>query len=185
MPVGSTSFRSSLGDDDSIAELARELGLLWDGLDRLINNAGMLVAGERFGELRAEALLRSYRVNAVGPLLLTQALADRLARGERPRVAMISSLLGSIASTRRFGTPSYAISKAALNMATRQAALALAPRGVLCLALSPGWVRTDMGGPEAELAPPESVAAMIDFLERAPPEASGGFFERDGSPLPW
>ncbi|GIX32562.1 MAG: short-chain dehydrogenase [Lysobacterales bacterium] len=174
-----------LTDERSIVELARELDRNGDALDRLINNAGVLVSGERFGAVSAEALVQSFRVNAAGPFLLAQALAGALARGVRPRAVSISSSLGSIAATQRFGTPSYAISKAALNMATRQLALALEPRGVLCFALSPGWVRTDMGGPEAELGVDESVGAMIDFLERAGPEAAGGFFDRHGSPLAW
>jgi NAD(P)-dependent dehydrogenase (short-subunit alcohol dehydrogenase family) len=174
-----------LAREPSLAELVRELDLIAGTLDRLINNAGMLPAGERFGAVSPEALLLSFRVNAAGPFLLAQALAERLERGQRPRAVSISSLLGSIASTQRFGTPSYAISKAALNMATRQLALALGPRGVLCFALSPGWVRTDMGGPEAELGVEESVASMIDFIERADGAAAGGFFDRDGMPLPW
>lgn len=174
-----------LADERTILELARELDRTGDALDRLINNAGVLVSGERFGAVSAEALVQSFRVNAAGPFLLAQALAGALARGVCPRAVSISSSLGSITATQRFGTPSYAISKAALNMATRQLALALEPLGVLCFALSPGWVRTDMGGPEAELSVEESVSAMIDFLERAGAEAAGGFFDRHGSPLAW
>ncbi len=174
-----------LAEDRAIAELAREVALIGDTLDRLINNAGMLIAGERFGTIVAESLARSFRVNAAGPFLLAQALAEPLARGQRPRVVSISSLLGSIAATRRFGTPSYAISKAALNMATRQLSFALGARGILCFALSPGWVRTDMGGPEAELAPEHSVAAMIGVIERAGEEAAGEFLDLEGRTLPW
>src|SRR5262245_30143896 len=69
----------------SIAELAREAALVFDGLDLLINNAGMLVSGERFGSLTAEHLETSLRTNAVGPLLLTQALAPLLAKGKHAR----------------------------------------------------------------------------------------------------
>lgn len=174
-----------LADERSIAELASEVRLIGDRLDRLINNAGVLVAGERPGSIRAESLIRSFLTNAVGPLLLTEALVDVLARSQDPRVVAISSRLGSIGATQRFGTPSYAISKAALNMATRQLAFALRPRGILCFVLSPGWVRTDMGGPSAELAPEQSVAAMIELIERLDANAAGGFFDFDGQPLPW
>src|SRR3546814_894781 len=102
----------------SIAELERELPLLDEDLsiDLLVNCAGVLHSGERFGSLDARVVEDSFRTNAMGPLLLTQALASRLADGAR--VANISSVLGSIASVARFGTPSYDISKCAQNMAT-------------------------------------------------------------------
>src|SRR5690606_620425 len=92
----------------SHAELARELPLVLgdDGrLDLLLNNAGVLHSGERFGRLEAAGFEDSFRTNALGPLLLVQALASRLADGAR--VANLSSELGSIGSTTRFGTPSY------------------------------------------------------------------------------
>src|SRR5690554_523631 len=129
-----------VADPKSHAELARELPLVLDGhgddrpgrIDLLLNNAGVLPSGERFGRLGAENLEHSFRTNAMGPLLLTQALAPLLADGAR--VANLSSRLGSIASTERFGTPSYNISKAALNMATVLLAHALAERGIVVAA---------------------------------------------------
>jgi len=131
----------------SIAELARELPLL-DGMpsiDLLVNCAGVLHSGERFGNLDPAVIEDSFRTNAMGPLLLTQALAPRLADGAR--VANISSVLGSIGSLARFGTPSYDISKCAQNMATALLAQALQPRGIVVLALTlagrgPTWVAT-------------------------------------------
>ena len=126
----------------SIAELARELPLLDAALslDLLVNCAGVLHSGERFGSLDPAVVEGSFRTNAMGPLLLTQALAPRLADGAR--VANISSVLGSIASLTRFGTPSYDISKCAQNMATALLAHALQDRGIVVLALHPGWART-------------------------------------------
>jgi NAD(P)-dependent dehydrogenase (short-subunit alcohol dehydrogenase family) len=174
-----------LGKPATIAELAREAHMLFEGLDLLVNNAGMLVPGERFGSLEAEALEASFRTNAVGPLLLTQALAPLLARGEAPRVANVSSVLGSIAGVREFRTPSYAMSKAALNMATAQLARALAPQGVVVVALHPGWARTDMGGAQAEVEPAAAVAGMLGVIEALAPADTGSFRDWQGRSLAW
>jgi NAD(P)-dependent dehydrogenase (short-subunit alcohol dehydrogenase family) len=101
-----------VSDPRAIAELVRELLLLdsddaRDRIDLLVNGAGVLHSGERFGSVSAVNLDYSFRTNAMGPFLLTQALAPRLADGAR--VANITSQLGTIANTPRFGSPSYAI----------------------------------------------------------------------------
>lgn len=170
----------------SLRELASELPLAIgeDGrLDLVLNNAGVLHAGERFGRLEAANFEDSFRTNALGPLLLVQALATRLADGAR--VANLSSELGSIGSTTRFGTPSYNMGKAAQNMATVLLAHALAERGIVVVALHPGWVRTDMGGARAELEPAEAVAALLGLIAGLAPGDSGRFLDRNGQPLPW
>ena len=174
-----------VADPRSIAELARELPLLGDDapLDLLVNCAGVLHSGERFGSLQAATLDDSLRTNAIGPLLLTQTLAPRLADGAR--VANLSSILGSIASVSRFGTPSYAISKAAQNMATVQLAQALAPRGIVVLALHPGWARTDMGGDQATVPVADSVAGLLRVIDAARAADSGTFRDWRGRTLPW
>lgn len=174
----------------SVAELAREAALVVDGLDLLINNAGMLVSGERFGSVTSEALETSFRVNAVGPMLATQALADLLRRGTAPKVANLSSQLGSIGLTRSpnasgFHTPSYNISKAALNMVTVLLANALEPDGIPVIALHPGWAKTDMGGPQAQVPAPESVAGMLREIDALTLQASGRFRDWQGRDLPW
>lgn len=174
-----------VADPKSIAALAAELPLVDTGLRLrlLVNCAGVLHSGERFGRLSADVLQDSLRINAIGPLLLTQALAPLLADGAR--VANISSQLGSIGNTGRFGTPSYAISKAAQNMATAQLAQALSSRGIVVLALNPGWVRTDMGGDDATVAPDESAAGLLRVIDAAIPAQSGGFMDWRGESLPW
>src|SRR3546814_17608967 len=119
-----------LADPKSHAALAAELPLaLGDGerLDLLVNAAGVLHSGERFGKVSAAILDDSFRTNAAGPLLLTQALAPLLADGAR--VANLSSELGSITHAGRFGTPSYLTSKAAPNMAIVLPDTALRERG--------------------------------------------------------
>lgn len=206
----------------SRAELAHELPLVLDAdgdeapgrIDLLVNNAGVLHSGERFGQLQQATLEDSLRTNAIGPLLLAQEVAPLLRDGavaeggggavnqagigERldrapaafgncgcPVIANLSSQLGSIAGVHRFGAPSYAISKAAQNMASAQLARALAARGIVVLALHPGWVQTAMGGDKAPDAPDKVVAGMLHVIDAATPEQSGGFFDWQGESLPW
>lgn len=154
-------------------------------VDLLINNAGILVSGERFGNVKAESLAESFAVNAAAPLLITQALAPLLALGSKPRVLCITSQLGSIAQANGFRTISYAMSKAALNMAAKRLAAELAPRGIVVLAVHPGWVRTAMGGSGATLAPADSVRALLGLIERAGVQNAGKFLAHDGAELPW
>lgn len=177
-----------VADPRAIAELARELLLLdnddaGDRINLLVNGAGVLHSGERFGSVPAINLDDSFRTNAVGPFLLTQALASRLA--EQARVANISSQLGSIANTTRFGTPSYNISKAAQNMATKLLAATLAPRGIVVVALHPGWVQTEMGGAGATVTPTEAVSGLLRVLDGLKPVDGGRFLDWRGECLPW
>lgn len=174
-----------LPEPASIAAFHSALAAYTDRIDRLINNAGILVSGERFGVLDADAMARTHAVNVIGPVLLSQACADLLERGERPRIVNVSSALGSIGSVGAFTSPSYNASKAALNMWTRLLAQALNPRGVLCFAISPGWVRTAMGGENAELSPEQSVADVIGTIEAAGEAEQATLLRRDGVPLPW
>jgi NAD(P)-dependent dehydrogenase (short-subunit alcohol dehydrogenase family) len=175
-----------VADPRAITTLQREL-LLLDGdgehLDLLVNCAGVLHSGERFGSVAAANLEDSFRTNAMGPFLLTQTLAARLADGAC--VANLSSQLGSIGSLTRFGTPSYNISKAAQNMATALLAAALRERGIIVIALHPGWAQTDMGGAQATVPAPQSVAGLLRVLDGLKLADSGQFRDWRGEPLPW
>ncbi|MDG2517782.1 SDR family oxidoreductase [Lysobacter soli] len=172
-----------VGDPKSHAELARELPLVMDGIDLLINNAGVLHSGERFGHVPPANLDDSVRTNASGPFLLTQTLAERLVDGAT--VANLSSVLGSIASTASFSTPSYAMSKAAQNMTTALLASALRERGIAVIALHPGWVQTDMGGSGAQITPADSVRGLLKVIDGVDIGDSGTFLDYRGKPLPW
>ncbi|TXH68184.1 MAG: SDR family oxidoreductase [Lysobacteraceae bacterium] len=172
-----------VADAKSRAELTRELPLVCAHIDLLINNAGVLHSGERFGHLSAAYLDDSFRTNTAGPLLLTEALAPFLAEGAV--VANLSSILGSIASTERFGTPSYNISKAAQNMATRLLAHALREKHIIAVALHPGWVQTDMGGDGAQITPVESVGGLLQVIDGLSEEDTGRYLDWRGHALPW
>ena len=174
-----------LDKERSIAGLAHEAGMLTDRLDALINNAGVLVSGERYGELGAKAFAETFATNVIGPLLVTQALTPLLAHGEAARIVNLSSDLGSQTDTVAFNTPSYAISKAALNMVTRLTAAELGARGIIVISLNPGWVRTDMGGARAPLAVNESVAAMLTVIDGLKPGDGGRFLDYTGTDVAW
>ena len=175
-----------VAEPKSRAELVRELPLVLGEAGRielLLNNAGVLHSGERFGHLEQATLEDSLRINAVGPFLLAEALAPHLADGAK--VANLSSVMGSIATRVEFRSPSYCASKAAQNMLNVQLAHALAPRGIVVLALHPGWVRTDMGGEAAELAPDEAAAGLLRVIDGAGAAESGQFLDWRGQSVPW
>ena len=174
-----------VAEPKSHAALARELPLLTEGepLNLLINNAGVLRGGERYGSVQAADLETSFRTHALGPFLLVQTLTPQLADGAR--VANISSEIGSIGLRQEFRTPSYAIGKAAQNMATSLLAQALAPRGIVVAALHPGWVRTDMGTERAALSPQESARGLLQVIGGLQARDSGAFLDWRGQTLPW
>ena len=163
-----------LGDDDDGAPARIEL---------LINNAGVLHSGERFGHVEQSILEDSLRTNALGPFLLAQALAPLLA--DAARIANLSTVMASIASRSEFRSPSYCASKAAQNMLTVQLAHALATRGIVVLALHPGWVMTEMGGEHATVATADAVGGLLQVIDAATPAQSGSFLDWRGEALPW
>jgi NAD(P)-dependent dehydrogenase (short-subunit alcohol dehydrogenase family) len=172
-----------LADPRTIAELAREIGALDLDIELLVNNAGVLVEHERFGAIEPKSLRDSFAVNAEGAFLLAQALNPHLADGAK--IVNLSSTLGSIASTSSLYSPSYAMSKAALNMATRLLSIALAGRGIVVVSMSPGWVRTDMGGAGAPLKPEASIASMLRVIDHLKRPDSGRFLSQNGDTIPW
>jgi NAD(P)-dependent dehydrogenase (short-subunit alcohol dehydrogenase family) len=172
-----------VAQEKSRAELVRELPLVCERLDLLVNNAGVLHSGERFGQLSQASLEDSLRVNALGPLLVTEALAPTLADGAR--VANVSSMMSSLATRQEFRSPGYCMGKAAQNMATVQLAHALRPRGIVVLALCPGWVQTDMGGEGAQITPAQSVEGLLRVIDAAGPDDSGRFVDWRGEAMAW
>jgi len=155
-------------------------------LDLLINNAGMLGPAEQgFGHTDTDAWTYTLKVNAIAPLKLTEALADNLAKSQRPLAVVLSSRMGSIADNDSGGYYIYRSSKAAVNAVVKSAALDLAERGILVLAVHPGWVRTDMGGPQAEIDAVDSVSRLRTLFERVNARDTGRFFDISGEELPW
>ena len=175
-----------VAQEKSRAELVRELPLVLgdDGsIDLLINNAGVLHSGERFGHIDAAILEDSFRINAIGPFMLSQALAPLLA--DDARVANLSSVMGSISRCTQFRSPSYCSSKAAQNMLTVELAHALRARGIIVLALHPGWVQTEMGGDGATVEIDASAHGLLEVIDAATLDDSGRFTDWHGESLPW
>ena len=173
-------------DDEALEQACAEDALP----ERVINTLGMLHQQGQQPEKRIEhlseaALLNSIHVNTWPTLAMGRLLSRRLGRHQPLRFAALSARVGSISDNRAGGWYSYRISKAALNMATRLLAHALASRGITVVAVSPGWVRTDMGGPEAPLAPDAAVAALLRLVDGLGHSASGGFLGSDGTPIAW
>lgn len=171
-------------DGASVAALASALRGV--AIDVLINNAGV------FGPQTQGLTLDDYQgwldtlaVNVLGPFRVVQALAPNVAASRRRLVATLSSLMGSIQDNTGGGHYAYRSSKAAVNMVIRSLALDLTAQGLTLVALHPGWVRTDMGGPMAPLSPEESVRSLRQTIASLKPEHNGGFFNYDGRPLPW
>jgi len=169
--------------DAAVSRVEREA----DDLDLLVNNAGISGGGsaDRFETVDAKTMTEVYRVNAVGPHLLTRAFAPSLRTGGPATVVNVTSQLGSIARTSGGGWHSYKASKAALNMCTRLQAAELEADDVIVVAMHPGWVRTDMGGSSARLSPEESVAGMLEVVGTLSPADTGRFLAYDGEELPW
>ena len=170
-------------DEASVAALVKEL----DGLsiDVLMNNAGIFLEHGDFESADPAAVMKVYDVNVVGPLRVTQALLPNLRSGERKLIMNMSSGLGSIANNTGGGMVAYRASKAALNMQTHTLAADLAKEDFICIAMSPGWVRTDMGGENANLSPAESVSGMLSTLAPLTAKDSGRYLNHDGTELPW
>jgi len=172
-----------VADAASVAALAESLA--GEAIDVILNNAGIFPARGSFETEDPAEVLHVLDVNTVGPLRVTQALLPNLRRGHRKLVMNMSSGLGSIANNQRGSSAAYRSSKAALNMLTRTLAADLASENFICVAMSPGWVRTDMGGERANLSPAESIAGMLAVLAPLTTADSGRYLNYDGSELPW
>ena len=160
--------------------------LAGEPLDLLINNAGVLGPKDQgFGHTDTDAWVYTLRVNVIAPLKLIETLADNLAAGRRRLAITLSSRMGSIADNDSGGYYIYRSSKAAVNAVIKSAAVDLERRGISVIAVHPGWVKTAMGGPQGELEPVQSVTRLRAMLETLGLEDSGGFFDLDGSRIPW
>jgi len=169
-------------------EIIRKAATQLDGsaVDLLINCAGIIGAsGQRPGNIDYDSWAHVFDVNTMGPLRVLESFIDHIARSERRLVVSITSGMGSLADNTSGGSIAYRSSKAALNMAMRSTAIDLEPRGISCVVINPGWVRTDMGGPNATLTPQESVSAIRRMIVTLGRKDTGKFYHYDGSEYPW
>lgn len=149
-------------------------------VDVLINNAGILIE-EKFPEVTEEGMILSFKVNTMGPYFLIQSLYNLGKFAPNAKIVNISSILGSITNTGGTASYPYSISKAALNMVTKLLAHKL--KDYYVVSIHPGWVRTDMGGPNAPLTPEESAEGIVRVVMNL--NETGVFLDYTGKRLEW
>ena len=186
-------------DETSIADAAARVQADSGRLDWLINCSGILHDGDMqpersLAQVEADSLVKAFRINALGPLLVAKAFEPVLKRSRQARFASLSARVGSIGDNRLGGWVAYRASKAALNQMTRTLSIQWRrlTHPVLCVALHPGTVATDLSAPftrsydPAKVFTPERAARqLLDVLDGLGPDDTGGFFAWDGSPIPW
>lgn len=177
----------------SIDQLARDLDR--QAIDVLINSAGIMGNGSfareglafgRFGQSDFADWARVFRVNVAGPMKMAETFVEHVARSEQKKIITLTSMLGSVTLNRVGGLYAYRASKAAVNAMMKSMAIDLAKsHGIAATAMHPGWVRTDLGGPRADIDAPQSIAGMRRVIDALTVETAGRYWVYDGSELPW
>ncbi|MEO1247003.1 MAG: SDR family oxidoreductase [Pseudomonadota bacterium] len=184
-----------------VADLTNDLAL--DGavadigapaVDLLLNCAGTMGEGsfekqglafQSFGTFDRDEWRRVFEINVFTPQALTERLADKLQRAERGVVATLSSMLGSNGLNEAGSLYGYRASKAAVNSIMKSMGIDLGKRGIIAVALHPGWVRTDMGGAHADVSVQDSVSGLRQVIAGLSAADAGAFIAYDGSSMPW
>ena len=174
-----------VADHVEIDRLAQDLA--GEPIDMLINNAGIYPDSDKsgFGHTDYAEWIQAFRINTMAPLKMAETFAAHLARGRQKTIVTITSKMGSIADNSGGGSYLYRSSKAALNMVVKSLAIDLKPLGIIAVVFHPGWVKTDMGGPNAMISPEQSVSGIRQVISGLVPADSGKFFGYDGQAIPW
>lgn len=155
-------------------------------IDIFINNAGVYgPTNVKFGDVDAQAWASVLQVNSIAPLMLSQLLMPNLRQGKDKKLLYLTSKMGSIDDNNGGGSYIYRSSKTALNSVVKSLAIDLAAEGFSAAVLHPGWVLTDMGGPNALIESKTSVTGMLKVVDDLGPASSGSFFNYDGSIIAW
>jgi len=152
-------------------------------LSLFINNAGIYGAGQTLADADPEEWMRVFQVNTIMPLVLTRTVLPFMSRPAK--LAYLSSKMGSIADNTGGSTYVYRSSKTALNQVVKSLAIDLADKEQYVAALHPGWVKTDMGGPNALIDTATSVSGMLAVIDNLTAAGSGHFYNYDGQQIPW
>jgi NAD(P)-dependent dehydrogenase (short-subunit alcohol dehydrogenase family) len=175
---------------ESVGHLAHALDR--KPIDVLILNSGVYPReGQKIGQIDYEGWREAFETNVLGTTRVVEAVLENVAASGRKQIAAISTGMASLRAVQggavgQSGTSyQYRTTKTALNMAMSILAKELAPRGVSVVMFDPGWVKTDMGGPNAELTPAASISGMRKVLDANGMEISGKFLGHDGSVRPW
>lgn len=173
-------LRLDVTSEDSVAAAVEAVRTAAGGLQILINNAAVFPeeGTECLADMKLEWFRQAFETNVVAVARMIRQFRPLLARGSQ--IANVSSGAGSLTSKDDFDYYAYSVSKAALNMLTRMVAAEFAPNGIAVAAISPGWVLTEMGGPNAPLSPAESARSLFRTITHLDMDQSGSFMGRDG-----
>ena len=154
-------------------------------IDILINNAGVGSSNQHFQAVSLTPWLEVLKVNLIAPLMITQAIIKNVKISSAKKIYFLSSQLGSIEDNNSGGMYIYRSSKSGLNQVVKSLSIDLKAYGITVVSLHPGWVKTDMGGPNAPVSIDESVEGMIRVIETTDIKDTGKFLNYDGRELPW
>ena len=169
--------------EDAASSLAK---LLKDKpIDILINNAGVGSSNQHFEAVSSKPWLEVLKVNLIAPLLITQSIIDNVKKSSTKKIYFLSSQLGSIGENTSGGMYIYRSSKTGLNQIVKSLSVDLMKHKITVISLHPGWVKTDMGGPNAPISVDKSIDGMIRVIETTGIRDTGKFLNYDGRELPW
>ena len=154
-------------------------------IDILINNAGVGSSNQHLQAVSPKPWLEMLKVNLIAPLMVTQSIIDNVKKGSDKKIYFLSSQLGSIADNTSGGMYMYRSSKTGLNQVVKSLSVDLKPQGITVVSLHPGWVKTDMGGPNAPVSIDESIEGMMQVIDSTDIRDTGRFLNYDGKELPW
>jgi NAD(P)-dependent dehydrogenase (short-subunit alcohol dehydrogenase family) len=180
-------------DEAAIAALKAKIGD--EPIDVLLNVAGIFgkhdfnaegVKAQSFGNAALDEWQAVFKTNLFAPMKIAETFIENVASSSRKTIVTLSSELGSIGGIRKGGgLYPYRISKAGVNMMMKAMSVDLAARGVIAIPMHPGWVRTDMGGPNADIDVETSTGGMVKVVLELKASDSGRYLAYDGSELPW
>ncbi|WP_440056979.1 SDR family oxidoreductase (plasmid) [Pseudoalteromonas sp. T1lg65] len=177
-------FALNMINYEQMEELSEKLAPV--KLDIVLNNAGVYGPKEYgFGEVDIDEWREVLEVNVIAPMRLAELFYTHLMQGEDKIFAVLSSKLASNTLNTEGGGYIYRCTKAALNSIVKSLSNDLLPEGIRTAALHPGWVKTDMGGPDAPLSTEESATGLKSVLDHFSDAQSGGFYDYQGEAIPW
>jgi NAD(P)-dependent dehydrogenase (short-subunit alcohol dehydrogenase family) len=158
-----------------------------ESIDVLINNAGFYPQSDSkgFGHADCDEWMQAFRINTMAPLKMAEAFAPNVARSKLKIIATLSSKMGSMADNTSGGNYLYRSSKAAVNMVNKSLSLDLKRDGVTAVVFHPGWVQTDMGGPNALISVGQSVSGLRKVIGQLTLADSGKFLSYEGQEIAW
>ena len=176
-------FELDLLKENGAETLANQLNGM--PIDILINNAGVGSSNQHFEAVSSKPWLEVLKVNLIAPLIITQSLIENVKMSSAKKIYFLSSQLGSIGDNTSGGMYIYRSSKTGLNQVVRSLSVDLKPKGITVVSLHPGWVKTDMGGPNAPVSIDKSIEGMTKVIDRTDIKDTGRFLNYDGTELPW